>query len=364
MVQASDSFVFMDELQRKAGEEIAKITGAEAAYIVSGSAAGLVMSVAACISRGDTVLASKLPGDAGLRCEVVVQEPHRSIYTSLIGFAGGKARYIGGSDRVTEKELEAAICDKTAAVLHIDFDPMKGVVPLEKVLEMAHKHNVPVVVDAAAELPPPENLFRYISIGADLVIFSGGKDIGAPSDSGFVCGRKALVDACAALGPLNSATINGSRVYFLGRPMKTSKEDVAALVVALRTYVRRSEMDSRRRRRVTALLLKGLSSIPDVQVSMVKPGPEDSIRPLAIPRVKVVRKSLATPVKDLLDILERGDPPIRLYSVGDALYINPQCLRETDVPVIVERLRKVLNNKSSSQSVGLRAGKLKPVRRR
>jgi len=342
MAQASQSFVFMEELQKKAGEEIARIAGAEAAYVVSGAAAGVVMSIAACISRGDTVLASGLPGVGGARCEVLVQEPHRSVYTSLIGFAGGKARFVGNPETVTEEELEAAMGDGTAAVLHIDFDPMKGVLPLETVIELGHRHGVPVVVDAAAELPPVENLARYVSLGADLVVFSGGKDIGAPSDTGFVCGRKTLVDACAAVGPYNSATVDGSRTYFLGRPMKTSKEDIAALVVALRSYRRRSQANERRCRRITNSLLDGLSKVRGIQASEVMPGPEDTIRPLTVPRVRVTMEPRKAPAEDLLRALERGDPSIRLYSIGDALYVNPQCLRETDVPIIVARLAEVL----------------------
>ncbi len=215
-------------------------------------------------------------------------------------------------------------------------------VPLNRVIELAHSRGVPVIVDAAAELPPAENLRRYISLGSDLVVFSGGKDIGGPSDTGFVCGRKSLVDACFSLGPYYSATVNGQRTYFLGRPMKTSKEDIAALIVALRTYPARSKERLERCERIIDSLVDGLSKLPHLNVKRVMPGPEDTIRPLTIPRIKVEQDPYSVPVEELVRVLESGDPPIKLYSIGRAIFINPQCLSEVDVSVIIERLTSAL----------------------
>jgi uncharacterized pyridoxal phosphate-dependent enzyme len=350
MEEAARSFVFMDELQKRAGDVIAEITGAESAYVVSGAAAGLMMSVVACISRGDLATARNLPENEGLRCEILVQAPHKSVYVTLVRIAGGRTVYVGGPQRTTEGELQEAMGEDTAAILYIDFDPQESVVPLSRVIELAHLRGIPVIVDAAAELPPVENLRRYISLGSDLVVFSGGKDIGGPSDTGFVCGRKSLVDACFALGPYYSATVNGERTYFLGRAMKTSKEDIAALVVALRTYPERSKEKVERCESVIDSLIDGLSKIPHIHVKRVLPGPEDTIRPLTIPRVQVEQDPYSTPVEEALRVLESGNPPIKLYSIGKSLFINPQCLTQEEVPIIVERLKWALTDGASRAS--------------
>ena len=238
-----------------------------------------------------------LPENEGLRSKILVQAPHRSVYTTLVKIAGGRTVYVGSPQGTTEEELQAAIGTDTAAILYIDFGPQQSVVPLNRVIELAHSRGVPVIVDAAAELPPAENLRRYISLGSDLVVFSGGKDIGGPSDTGFVCGRKSLVDTCFSLGPYYSATVNGQRTYFLGRPMKTSKEDIAALIVALRTYPARSKERLERCERIIDSLVDGLSKLPHLNVKRVMPGPEDTIRPLTIPRIKVEQDPYSVPVK-------------------------------------------------------------------
>lgn len=144
MAEISKVFVSMEELYRKVGEIIAKETGAEAAIVTSGAAAGVTLSVAACMTGGDLKRAYQLPNTTGLKDEIVVQRKHKSIYIYVAQIPGAKLVYVGNEQRTLPSEIESAINDKTAAILYMYFDPQEGVVPLDKVIEIAHRKGVPI----------------------------------------------------------------------------------------------------------------------------------------------------------------------------------------------------------------------------
>src|SRR6185503_8169147 len=125
---------------------------------------------------------------------------------------------------------EAAFTERTGMVLYIAGEHIRaGALSLEETIQIAHKRGVPVVVDAAAQLPPVENLWRYTrDLGADLAVFSGGKDLRGPQASGLVVGRADLIEAIRAHGAPNQR---------LGRPMKVGKEEMIGLLKAVELYV-------------------------------------------------------------------------------------------------------------------------------
>src|SRR5260370_34316398 len=106
----------------------------------------------------------------------------------------------------------------------------EGVCPMEAGTESPRRHNVPVIVDAAAQIPPPENLWRYTrDLGADIVIFSGGKGLQGPQPSGLVLGRKSIIDGIY---------VNASPNANIGRPMKVGKEELTGTLAALEWNLR------------------------------------------------------------------------------------------------------------------------------
>src|SRR5579872_738336 len=199
MKEAAGSFFDMPELHRKAGEYIAGLLGVEDAFIVNGAEAGIVLSLAACMTRGDISNMVKLPGTGGMKDEVLVQSLHRNMYDYPLGFTGAKIVEVGSESGTNGEDFEKAITNQTVATVYFVYDPKKGVLPLPEVSRICHERNIPVIADAAAELPPKENLTWFLKQGADLVVFSGGKDIGAPNDTGLIVGRKDLVSACRGL---------------------------------------------------------------------------------------------------------------------------------------------------------------------
>jgi selA-related pyridoxal phosphate-dependent enzyme, putative len=241
MREVAESFVDMNELLIKSGEYVARLLNVPGALITSGAGAGLVLAVASAITGGDVEKMSRLPFTEGMRNEVVVQYPHTvgNPYVYFINIPGGKLKVVGSPGRVTEDDIKNAMSEKVAAVVHFQYEPQEGELPLSRVIEIAHDHGVPVIVDAAAELPPVTNLTRFIKMGADLVVFSGGKDIGAPNDTGLILvNNLKLLEACRLLGPFSYINVNGQVRVFIGRAMKISKEDIVAFVAALENYVK------------------------------------------------------------------------------------------------------------------------------
>jgi len=342
--EAGKVFLDVPELHVKAGNYIARLLGAEDAYVTSGGAAGIALSVAACMTRGDTTKMVRLPMTEQMSNEVVVQRLHRNMYDRNIEVVGGKIVEVGNERGTSASELEQALTERTAAVTYFVFDPQEGVLPLERVLDISHGHNIPVIVDAAAELPPASNLVRFIRMGADLVVFSGGKDLGAPNDTGLILGRKNLIQVCRRLGPHSYETTDDETRVHIGRPMKVSKEDIVAVAVAVKRYLatdhdrRMKEWESKADRMADQL------SGPGVRARKVFPSVGHP-RPVSIPRVEVEVSSGVVTGEWLVENLRKMSPPIYSYSINGKLYLNPQCLKEGEEEIVVSSLKFLLSQR-------------------
>lgn len=336
MSEAATSFVYMEDLIKRAGEVIAEATGAEAGLATAGGAAALALSVAACMTGKDPQLVSRLPDTTGMKDEVIVQRLHRNRYDRCVRIPGARLVEVGDESGTRIEEFRSAIGKKTAAIVHFVFDPQEGVLPIEKVIEIGRTHKVPVIVDAAAELPPAENLRKFVAMGADLVIFSGGKGILGPNDSGLLCGKKDLIDAAYLNAFPNSEGI--------GRAMKISKEQVVGLVVALRRYVLRDhEKDMKRWTRMADEMVLQLNAIRHVTAKVTRA--TGRVRPLCISRVEVrLDKELGVSVPELVNRLKEGNPAVVVLSVENetAFQINPQCLSESEPDLVVQRIKDIL----------------------
>ena len=195
MAEAAGSFVRLSDLQARASELISDVTGAEAGYVTCGAAAGLTLGAAACIAGDDVGVMDQLPHTEDVPNEIVMPRTHRNGYDHALRAAGARIVDVGNADNAlgtgskdTEIwEIADAIGEQTVAVAYMQKSYSEP--PLEDVVEVAHDHNVPVIVDAAAELPPTETFTRFVEAGADLVAFSGGKAIRGPQTTGILAGR-------------------------------------------------------------------------------------------------------------------------------------------------------------------------------
>ena len=231
MADVSQAFVDISTLVEAVGARLAVLTNNEAAYVSNGAAAGLSLATAACIAGEDPALAARIPNDLdGLKSEVVVHRQHRIWYDQAVRNTGVKLVEIGHSYETQSWELDAAINERTAAVLYVAGGHLRGnTSPLEFVIERAHARGVKVIVDAAAQLPPVSNLWHFTrDLGADVAIFSGGKNVSGPQISGLMVGTAEMIRAIRFNGPPNQR---------FGRSLKVGKEAMVGLLKAVERYV-------------------------------------------------------------------------------------------------------------------------------
>lgn len=364
MKEASRIYIDVPEAQVRTGAYIAKLVGAESAFITSGCAAAMALSAAACITKGDLQKMLRLPRTDGMANEVIVQRRQRNCYDHNLEIGGARLRFVGDDRQTTPEQLERAIGEKTAAVAHYVLDTRPGGISLDDVIEISHRHGIPVIVDAAAELPPLENLTRFLKMGSDLVLFAAGKDIGAPNDTGIILGRKDLVNICMKLGPHNYQTVDSETKTFLGRPMKTSKEDIFAVVAALKQYLKANhERRMREWNDAAERIAEALSEIEGVRARKVNVDsllaePTTHPRPASAPRVELDLYARDRSAEELMQELRRGARPIYTYVWNMKLYINPQCLQNDEERIVVSRVREVLRRsgpqRQKKRSVGRR----------
>ena len=335
MIEASKAYIDFEEYHTKAGTYIAELIGVDAAFISSGAAAGIAIATAACMVGTDIVGINQLPDTTGFKDEVILLKSHRSRYDQGIRMVGGKLVEIGYADLTLPEQLEHAITDKTAMCFYLaESEYIRASLPLKQVSSIMQKHGIPVVVDAAAEIPPRENLTRYLKEGASLVVFSGGKDIHGPQSSGLVLGKADLVKACHA---------NACPNHSVGRSMKVDKETVAGIVRAVELYMTKDmDADMKRMEAVVGSILDGLKPYTSVLEAYQGIPTDPGIQPVICPRVYVNLKQGIDPSL-VKEALFSGDTGIVCGLLDNKLVFNSQLLEEQDVPVIIARLAEVLN---------------------
>jgi D-glucosaminate-6-phosphate ammonia-lyase len=275
MREAAQAYVNIDELNQAAGETIARLLGAEAGLVTAGAASGLVLQAAACMAGDDPSRIARLPDTTGMRNELIIQRAHRFQYDQMYRVAGGIFVEIGLGRTTSPVELENAINEKTAAVIYLysPFTSPPGTLPFTTICEIAHRHEVPVIVDAASMLPPRDNLYKHLRLGADLVNFSGGKGIRGPQSTGILAGRKDLIRAAT----LNSSPNNG-----VGRPSKTSKEEIVGLLNALECFLAEDEdAEMNRYREISTHIVDAMRDVAGVH-AVVEHDSQNRIIPHAV----------------------------------------------------------------------------------
>lgn len=355
MAEAGKAFASIPELQVWAGKEIAKATGAEAGLPVASAVCGLQLSAAACMMRGTELegyepldmkgwshITMRLPlHTGGLRTEFIVQRSNRNSYDYSVELAGGRFREVEPTEEVLR---EAYNPEKTAAYYYTARN-LKGSLPLEEVIEIARANDVPVIVDAAAEVPPRRKLKMYIEKGADLVSYSGGKHIAGPNNSGLLAGRADLIK----LAHLQSYPFNG-----IGRASKMSRETIVGLVEALWIFLDHDEERAFKGYVGWAEYFRDeLSKVPGVSTEIVYQRVVEDGEAMA-PFCAVFLDESVTGVsgKELVDGLKEGTPVVYVLYEPEFLMgpcpgmitLNPQYILEGEHPLVVEKIKRILGS--------------------
>ena len=328
MESGAHHFIDLRDLQRKVGERIAELTRNEAAYVSSGAAAGIALAVAASMTGTDQQLIDSLPGPDGFaKNELIIQRVQRNGYDYSARMTGAKMIEVDS----TEEALEAAVTEHTAAILWFAGGHFGvGALPVEQVIAIGKKHEVNVIVDAAAQVPKVENLWHFTrELGADLAVFSGGKGLRGPQSSGLVLGRRDLIDA---------VRVNSSPNHSLGRPFKVGKEELLGCLAAVEWSLAQDEEAVLAGYEATVQSwIEGVAGLPGVAAE--RGFPSEAGQPHA--RAILTIGDRARFGRDTLhDALWDQNPRIAVSKIGDnQIALNPQTLEPGEDRLVLDAIR-------------------------
>jgi D-glucosaminate-6-phosphate ammonia-lyase len=327
---ASRHYVMLDELHDRVGQRIATLLRCEAAMVTSGAASALTLGTAAVLTGTDRQKIVDLPDLASMKSEVIIQKSHRFGYDHAVRNCGVRLVEVE-----TREELEQAINEKTAMMLFYNANNFTGRIQDEEFARLGKKHGVPTFNDAAADVPPVENLWKYTGMGFDLVTFSGGKGIRGPQSAGLLLGRKELIAAARLNAPPNSNSV--------GRGMKVNKEEMLGMLVALELYLERDhDRDMREFEKRADVIRSAAAAVSGVTAEVFVPDIANHV-----PHVRIAWDAAAlglTPA-DTVKALKDGEPSIGARTDGDTLVIGVWMMRSGEDKIVARRLRHVLGKK-------------------
>lgn len=328
MTAAAGQYVNLLELHDAVGKRIAGLLGCEGALVTAGAASALTMATAACVAGKDPEKIRRLPDVAGLKSEVIIQRSHRYGYDHAVRNVG--VRMVEVESR---QDLERASGLRTAMMLFFNDRDAEGQIKVEEFAQLGKKLGIPTLNDAAADVPPVENLTRYLKMGYDLVAFSGGKGLRGPQSAGLLLGRKELIEAAA----LN----NNPHTDSVGRTNKAGKEEIVGMWAALDHYLKQDhaarERDWSQRLRTIADLVGAVKGVRT----------ESFVPPIAnhVPHLRIRWEMTAGRLApaDLARQLRDGEPRIEIRPLlPDAIEVSVWMLEPGEDRIVGERIRDIL----------------------
>lgn len=324
-------FANMHELQDKIGDKIAEMLQCEAAMVTSGAACAMVLGTAATITGTDENKRKLLPNLPGPRPEVIMQKSHRYVFDQAITTTGAVIVEVDGP-----REMQQAINSNTVMALFFNAAG-KSSISHEEFVAIAKRNKIPSFIDAAADVPPVGNLFKFQKMGFDLITFSGGKMIRGPQSTGLLFGRKDLIEAAKLNHSPHEAPI--------GRPMKVNKEEMFGMYVALKSYLERDHeaewQDWLNRIERIKLQLETISSVKGE--TYISPGPANAFPSMLVSwdpsKVKISPS-------DVYNELKNGTPSIvtnvRKDGKKEMLTVGVVLLKPEQVDIVAIRLKEIL----------------------
>jgi D-glucosaminate-6-phosphate ammonia-lyase len=334
MEEASKQFVQIHDLQAQVGRRLAELTGAEAAFVTAGASAALCLATCAVTAGDDPKKIDRLPDLTGMKSEIIIQKAHRNSYDHAFRMVGVTLVEVETAD-----DIRRAINPKTAALaMVLSHNSLGHKVELEEMVALAHTAGLPLILDAAAEIPPAENLRKFTKIGADLVAFSGGKNLRGPQCSGMLLGRKDLIQKAYA----NSAPHNR-----FARIAKVGKEEIVGMLTAVELYLKRDH--AAERKEYHAMLdraARRLAGVPTVFTELIT---NDDYSHSPRLSVQWDEAKLGVTLDQMMDRLINGEPAIVATDMTKyrpnwkrGIGIFPYNLRPGEEIIVADRVREIL----------------------
>lgn len=328
----AQQYVDIRELRDSVGERIAEMLNCEAAMVTAGAASALTLGTAACITKDDSDKIRDIPNLDGPQREVIMPSTHRFGYDHAVRNCGVRIVEVDSAD-----EMEASINENTVMALFFNA-AREHPISREEFVEVCRRNDIPSFNDAAADVPPKENLFKYIEMGFDLVTFSGGKAIRGPQSAGLLYGRKDLIE----YAKLNHSP-NGNTI---GRGMKVNKEEYVGMMVALEVYLNKDHEAEWNEwlRRVDVIRQQALS-VEGVEAEEVIPDGPSNVFPGC--RITWDESVVDVSAPDVSEALRNGHPSIEVAGGRDNIYVNVAMMKSEEAGIVGRRIREELRRASA-----------------
>lgn len=323
-------FFEMADLVKKSGQYIAHMLGAEDATIVNSASAGIALSVAAMVGRGSSYHVYHPFSERFKKRNIIIPKGQNVDYGApeeeMIALGGGKVIEAGYANMCTAAQLEMMIDEETAAIFYVKSHHavQKSMLSIEKALEIAHQHELPLILDAAAE----EDLKKYLDLGVDIILFSGAKAIEGPA-SGLAFGKAKYIKWIR----MQNAGI--------GRAMKIGKENILGLVGALESYLVEGPESGIHMRKRLAKFIRDLETVPYLSVKEQQDQAGREIYRAAV----TVKPEASKNAVEVINELKENDPAIytREYRANEGIIeFDIRAVDETEMDQIVLRLKEIM----------------------
>lgn len=340
MREANEFFVDMPELIEAAGRRVAEVTGAEAGLVSAGAASAQLLGAAACLTGADPEKIAALPHPTWPKRECLIQTPHRTPYDHAYRAAGMTLVEVA-----TREQFLAALGENTAMIavtagIEKQREPGPAVparratqwgpdvMRPEELVQIGRRAGIPVLVDAAPDVPPAENLTRFIRMGADLVAISGGKGLQGPQSTGILAGRRDLIEA---------ARLHNAPNDRIGRGMKVGKEEIVGFIVALNRFVARDHAAVFEAwNRKAHWMADQLRGVPGLQAEYAV-----TTTGQAVVELTWDERVIPLTLEQLQARLRNGEPRVILFRN----YVWTSNLRDGEDAIVVRRLREVFTTR-------------------
>ncbi|MEZ5353258.1 MAG: hypothetical protein R2762_11530 [Bryobacteraceae bacterium] len=328
-IEAAGRFhVNLDELMEKAGERLSQLLKCEWAMVTSGAAAALAHATAACVAGADPEAMQQLPNLTGLKNEVIMPKWARNQYDHAIRAVGTTIIEVE-----TPEQARNAVTSRTAMMAMLGEKWGKESVTLDDFAAIGRARGIPILIDAAADpLVTPD---PYLSRGASLVAYSGGKIIRGPQTAGMLIGNKALVKA---------AFLNSAPHHAVGRALKVSKEEIVGMVKAVEVWVTKRNLEAEYKEWQSwyTHIDSEISKVPGVTT---KVNPPRRGGPFPTLTVQWDPAKVALTAGQLGELMLNGEPRIQTHAAGDAtsFLIRPVAMKPGEYKIVAQRLHQILD---------------------
>ncbi|MFB3827575.1 MAG: aminotransferase class V-fold PLP-dependent enzyme [Bryobacteraceae bacterium] len=342
MDEASRHYVHLDELMEAVGRRLAELTRAEWGIVTAGCAAALTHATAACLAGANPERMQRLPVLDGMRKKVVMPRESRNVYDHAIRMLG--VRIVTVHSR--EQYLDALDSD-TAMVALLGDSMARHPMPLEEMAQAAHARGIPLIVDAAAErliIPDP-----YLSRGADMTAYSGGKCLRGPQCAGLLLGRKDLLQA---------AWLNSAPHHAFGRSLKVGKEEIMGMLAAVEAWVARDHArEWKQWESWLASIREKVETVPTVRTEVLQPATPSNYAPQL--RISFDPARVGATGEEIAGALLEGRPRLIVPAAEHSLTVMPYMMMPGEDRVAAARIYEVLSNPPRRPAP--RAGEGQPV---